>query len=109
MGGGKTVGDLDAGGENQLEIGGALCDDLVQGFARDVLHYDVGFGLVAILSRGFADVVDSADVGVIDGGGESCFAELGGADLLESECAAFQQFEDDGALEEGVLRKKDDA
>ncbi len=109
VGGGEAVGDLDAGGEDELEAGGAFGDDLVEGLAGDVLHDDVGFFAVAVLFGGFADVVDGADVGVVDGGGEAGFAELGGAHLLDGEVAALEEFEDDGALEEGVGGEEDDA
>jgi hypothetical protein len=46
---------------------------------------------------------------MVDGGGEAGFAELGGAHLLGGEVAAFQELEDDGALEEGVVGEVDDA
>ena len=41
--GGEAVGDLDAGGEDELEAGRAFGDELVEGLAGDVLHDDVGF------------------------------------------------------------------
>ena len=108
VGGGEAVGGLNAGGEDELEAGGAFGDDLVEGLARDVLHDDVGFFAVSAFGGGFADVVDGADVGVVDGGGEAGFAELGGAHLLNGEVAALEEFEDDGALEEGVCGEKHD-
>ncbi len=52
MRGGESVGDLDAGGEDELEAGGAFGDDLVEGFAGDVLHDDVGFLFAAADSDG---------------------------------------------------------
>ena len=109
VGGGEAVGGLDAGGEDELEAGGAFGDELVEGLAGDVLHDDVGFFAVAVFGGGFADVVDGADVGVVDGGGEAGFAELGGAHLLGGEVAALEELEDDGALEEGVVGEVDDA
>ena len=107
--GGEAVGDLDAGGEDELEAGGALGDELVEALAGDVLHDDVGFGLVSGFGGGFADLVDGADVGVIDGGGEAGLAELGGAHLLGGEGAALEQLEHDGALQERVVGEVDDA
>ena len=109
VGGGEAVGDLDAGGEDELEAGGAFGDELVERLAGDVLHDDVGFFGVAGFGGGFADVVDGADVGVVDGGGEAGFAELGGAHLLDGEVAALEELEHDGALEEGVVGEVDDA
>jgi hypothetical protein len=46
---------------------------------------------------------------VVDGGGETGLAELGGSHLLCGEVAAFEEFEDDGALEEGVVGEVHDA
>ena len=103
VGGGEAVGGLDAGGEDELEAGGAFGDELVEGLAGDVLHDDVGFFAVTAFGGGLADVVDGADVGVVDGGGETGLAELGGAHLLDGEVAALEELEDDGALEEGVV------
>src|ERR1700679_3222294 len=96
VGGGEAVGGLGAGGKNELEAGRAFGDELVEGFAGDVLHDDVGFFAVAVLFGGFADVVYGADVGVVDGGGEAGFAELRGANLLDGKVAALEEFEDDG-------------
>ncbi len=111
VGGGETVRDLNAGGEDELEAGGTFGDELVEGFCRDVLHDDVGFALAGLfgLSDGLADLVDGAYVGMVDGGGEAGFAELGGAHLLNGEIAALEEFEDDGTLEEGVGGEIDDS
>ena len=46
---------------------------------------------------------------MVDGGGEAGFAELGGAHLLEGERAALEDFEHDGALEQGVVGEVHDA
>ena len=46
---------------------------------------------------------------MVDCGGEAGFAELGGAHLFGGEIAALEEFEDDGALEEGVVGEVDDA
>ena len=107
VGGGEAVGGLDAGGEDELEAGGAFGDELVEGLARDVLHDDVRFVFATGLGGCFADIVDGADVGVVDGGGEASFAELRGAHLLDGEAAALEKLEDDGALEESVVGEVD--
>ena len=110
VGGGETVGDLDAGGEDELEGGGSLGDYFVEGLAGDVLHDDVGFvDAVGLLGGEFAYFIDGADVGVVDGGGEPGFAELGGAHLHNGESAAFEELEDDWALEKGVGGEEDDS
>ena len=98
--GGEAVGDLHAAGEDELGVGGAFFDDLVEALAGDVLHDDVGFPVGVAL--GLADLVDGADVGVIDGGGEAGFAELGGAHLLGGLGAALEELQHNGALQEGV-------
>ena len=46
---------------------------------------------------------------MIDGGGEAGFAKLRGAHLLGGEIAALEELDDDGPLQEGVGREKDDA
>ena len=92
--GGEAVGDLDSGGEDELEAGWALGDELVKRLAGDVLHDDVGFGLLGAVVTGVGCglpyVVDGADVGMVDGGGETGLAELGGAHLLDGEIAALE-------------------
>ena len=103
MGGGETVRDLDADGEDELEAGGAFGDELIERLAGHVLHDDEGFFAF------FADLVDRADVGVFDGGGHAGFAENGGAHLFEGEGAALEDFEDDGAHELGVVGQVDNA
>ena len=90
-------------------LAGPSAMSLSRRLAGDVLHDDVGFFAVAGFGGGLADVVDGADVGVVDGGGEAGLAELGGAHLLGGEVAALEELEDDGALEEGVVGEVDDA
>jgi hypothetical protein len=107
VGGGEAVGDLHAAGEDELGVGGAFGDDLVEGLARDVLHDDVGFG-VAFTWVGLADFVDGADVRVVDGGGKASFSKLGGAHLLGGLGTALEELENDGALEESVVREVHD-
>ena len=46
---------------------------------------------------------------MVDGGSEAGFAKLGSADLVEREGASFEELEDDGALEHGVLREEHDS
>ena len=106
--GGEAVGDLDSGGERELQAGRALGDHLVQRLAGDVLHDDVGLVLPARLGGRLADVVDGGDVGVVDGRGQAGLAQLRGADLLQRERAALEQLEDDRALQQRVGGQIDD-
>ncbi len=108
VGGRETVGDLNAGGEDELEAGRSFGDDLVERLAGNVLHDDVGFFAVAGFGRSFAYVVDGADVGVVDGRGQAGLAKLRGAHLLDGEVAALEELDDDGALQEGVVGEKHD-
>ena len=91
-----------------MEAGRTFGNEFVEGLAGDVLHDDVGFFAGTAFGGGFADVVDGAYVGVVDGGGETGLAKLGGPHLLGGEVAALEELEDDGALEEGVVGKIDD-
>ncbi len=68
-----------------------------------ILHDDEGF--LAL----FADFVNGADVGVLNGGGHAGFAQDGGAHLLLGEGAALEDLEHDGAHELGVVGEVDDA
>ncbi len=107
--GGEAVRDLDARRERELQACRSLGDDLVERLAGDVLHDDVGFFAVAGVGWSYAYLVDGADVGVVDGRGQPGFAKLRGAHLLDGQVAALQQLEDNGALEEGVVRQVDHA
>ena len=107
--GGETVGNLDAGGENQLQAGRTFGNHLVQRFARDVLHDDIGFVFAAGLGWRFAHVVDGADVGMVDRRGQSRLAELRGTDLLQRQRAALEQLEDDGPLQQRIRGQIHDA
>ncbi len=109
MRGREAVGDLDAGGEHQLQAGRALGNHLVQRLAGNVLHHDVGFVFAAGLGGRLADIVDGADVGVVDGRGQAGFAELGGAHLLQRLRAALQQLQHHRPLQQGVRGQVHDA
>ena len=68
VGGVERVGDLDAEIEEQFQIEGAAVDAMLQGFAIEAFHCDVG------VTVGFADIVNRADVGMIERGGSAGFA-----------------------------------
>ena len=97
----ESVGNLNAGGEHELQAGGSFPDHLVEALAGNVLHDDVGL-VLATVCRGFANVVDGADVRVIDSGGEPGFSELGGAHLLKRLGAALEELEHDRPLQQRV-------
>ena len=106
---GQAVRNLDAGRKRQLQVCRAFGDDLVERLARDVLHDDVRFGIVAFFFRRLAHVVDGTHVGVIDGGGQPGFPQLRGAHLVEGEKAALQKLQHHGPLQQRILREKNNA
>ncbi len=69
MGVGQRGGDLRPAGDRLLRRQGFLGGNLLEGAALDILHDDVELPVAA------ADVVDGADVGVVEGGGEARLLE----------------------------------
>ncbi len=63
----ESVGDVDGKFENGFEIEGSAGDGVLERFAFEALHGDEGFAVF------LTDVVDGANVGVIEGGCGSCF------------------------------------
>jgi len=86
----KAVGNLDSDREHELQAGRPTGDEPVERLPGDVLHDDVA------LIAAFADFVDGADVGVLDGGGEPGFAQYGGTELLCGEDAGAQDLSTTG-------------
>jgi len=64
----EAFGDFDSEVEEAVEVHGLIVDDVLQGEAIEEFHSDEGAGV------GFADVINSADVGVVQGGGSFGFA-----------------------------------
>ena len=86
---------------------GPFGDELVERFAGDVLHDDIGFrvagavGTCSGLGEGLACFAQVAQtLGWSMAGGETGFAKLGSAPLLDGEIAALKGLKDYGALEE---------
>ena len=107
----EGVGDLDAEIDLLVHRKRFALDAIFQSAAFEVLHHDVVTGLrfSAVFDLVFADVVDGADVGMIEGGGGAGLA----AETLEGLGIAGdfigQEFEGDEALQAGVFRFVDDA
>ncbi len=72
----QTVRDLDAHRQHQLQTRRPLSNDLVQRLPRHILHHDVGFFAL------FADLIDGADVGVLDRRGQPRLAQHSRPHLL---------------------------
>ena len=62
VGGVEAVGDIDGEGKEEFEVHGTPADSVFQGLAVEKFHGDEGFAIV------FADVVNGADVGMIERG-----------------------------------------
>ena len=111
--GGKPIRDLNARRKHQLQIrwaGGAeLRDVLIERLPGDVLHDDIGFDSAAGLIRHLADVVDRADVGVVDRGGQPRLTQLRGTHLLSRQGTALEQLQHNRPLQQRVGCQKDDA
>ena len=58
----ERIGDLDSDGEQRLQIQRTVCRSVLQGAAVEVLHDDERLAVF------FANVVDRADIGMVEGG-----------------------------------------
>ena len=89
--------------EKLIDLDGAAADEVFQSLAVEKFHGDEGAAF------GFADVVDGADVGVIEGGCGLGFALEAGECLRISGDVFGEEFESDEAVEAGVFGFVDDA
>ena len=100
----EGVGDFDDGEvEEAVELEGTAGDEILTGLAFETFHGDEG------LSVFFADIVDGADVGVVEGGGGFGFAAKTAEGLGIFGERVREKFEGDEAVEARVLRLVDDA
>ena len=99
----KTVGNLDADREHQLQAGRPARDELVERLAGHILHGDVAF------VAAFAHFVDAAHIGMLDGRGQPRLAQHSGAHLLDGEQAGAQNLEHHGPLQQRVVGQVDHA
>ena len=99
----QAVGNLYSDRQHQLQAGRSAADQPVQRLAGHVLHDDVAF------VGAFAHLVDGADVGVLDGGGETGLAQDSGPHLFGREQAGAENLEHDGALQQHVVGQIDHA
>jgi hypothetical protein len=101
VGGLESVGNLDSDRKHQLQAGRAAGDELIERLARHVLHDNEA--LVAV----FAHFIDGADVGMLNGRGETGLTQDRGAQLLGGKQAGAQNLQDYRALEQGVVGQVD--
>ena len=97
MGGIESVGDFDGIGEELIEFEGAAGDDVLERGAIEKFHGDEGFAGV------FADVVDGADVGMVQRGGGAGFAFEAFQRLGVVGDVFREEFEGDEAAQAGIF------
>ena len=98
----ERVCDLDAEVEKEFEVESFAFDEVLQGAAVEKLHDDEG--LTALL----ADVVNRADVGVIEGGCGFGLAAEASEGLRVAGQAFGKEFQGDGTMKAGVFGLIDD-
>ena len=97
VGGVEGIGDLGCQNEQGVEFDGLAGDAVLQGRAIEVLHGDEGAAVV------LSDVVNGADVGMIERGGGLGFALKTGEPLGIAGDIFGQEFQGDKAMEAGVF------
>ena len=97
----KTVGNLNADREHQLQAGRPARDERIERLAGHVLHGDVA------LVAAFAHFVDAAHIGMLDGRGQARLAQDRGAHLLDGEQPRAQNLEHHGPLQLRVVGQVD--
>jgi hypothetical protein len=107
----ERVGNIGGDGEQFIEIERAFGDEVLEGVALEKFHGDEGASGIAFagLKRDFANVVNGADVGVIERGGGLRFAAEAGEGLRVAGDGVGEEFQGDEALEARVLGLIDDA
>ena len=97
MGRVQRIGDLDPEREQGFQVHGPVADQMLQGGAVQVLHHDERLAFV------FANLMDGADVGMVQGGSRARFAaetlerlrvlgDVGGEEFEGHEAAQFGVF-----------------
>jgi hypothetical protein len=103
VGGVEGVGDFEGDFEEGVEVEGVAVDAMLKGGAVEILHGDEGLAVL------FADVVDGADVGVVQGGGRLGFAFEAGEGLGILGDVVGEEFQGDVAVKARVLGFVDNA
>jgi hypothetical protein len=102
MGGIEGVGDFDGECENQFGFQRTIADPVLECKAVQKLHGDEGLAIL------FADVVDGANVGVIQRGRSLSFALKAGERLWVARNVIGKKLEGDEAMQPRVFRFIDD-
>jgi hypothetical protein len=96
----QSVGDLHPARKHQLRVCRPFFDDLVEALAGNVLHHDVRFAVR------LADLIDRADIGMVDDGRQPRLAQLRGPHLLLGLRTALEQLQHDRPLQQRVVGQK---
>ena len=103
VGGIEGVGDFDGEVEEAIEFHGTASDEVLEGLPFETFHGDEGPSVF------FADVVDGADVGMVESGGGFGFAAKAAERLRIFGEVVGKKFQGDEAVEAGVLSFVDDS
>jgi hypothetical protein len=98
VGGIESFGDLDGDAEEAIEFDRLSVDEVLESTAVKELHGDESAAVF------FANVVDGADIGVVEGRGSFGFATEAFERLAVGREFLGKKFEGDEAIEAGVLR-----
>src|ERR1700679_2627167 len=99
----KSVGNFDGDVEQSVEFEGPAIDEVLQGGAVQKLHGDESFAVL------FADIVDGANVGMIQRGGCLRFTLESAQGLLVAGNFVGKKFQRDEAPQAGVFGFVNDA
>ena len=99
----EGVGDFDADIEQAFQFHRAIADAVLQGNALEKFHGDEGFAVVV------ADVVNGADVGMVQRGCGLGFALKAGEGLRVAGDIVGEKLESDEAVQAAVFRLVDNA
>src|SRR5208282_218471 len=99
----ERIGDLDAERKQCVEFHGTVADEMLQGRAVEVLHDDEGLAVL------LANVVDGADIRMVERGRSPGLAAEALERLAVSGYIFGEEFQGDEAVEAGVLGLVDDA
>ena len=103
VGGVECVGNLDSNGEQRLQIHWAVADQVLQSVAVQKLHGDERLPVL------FANIVDSADVGMVQGRRRLGLALEAGQSLRIAGYLVGQKLEGDEAMQPRVFGLVDHA
>ena len=103
MGGIEGVGNFDGEIEEAVQLHGAAGDEMLESLALETFHGDEGLAIF------LADIMDGADVGMVESGGGFGFAAKAAEGLGIFSEVVGEKFQSYEAVEAGVLSLVDDS